>query len=136
MREGLTSAQIGRGDQQWIPAVLHADPTACLPHGKDGSDAVAPARAGELRACEEIVVGVVTWPPRVAETYAVSRLRGHLRPVTKTEVVLPRLQTRERERFVRLSLQVVDDGPGAVSARPARRRLRPMGQRPLRQETN
>jgi len=54
VREGLTSAQIGRGDQQWIPAVLHADPTACLPHGKDGSDAVAPARAGELRRARRL----------------------------------------------------------------------------------
>ena len=79
---------------------------------------------------------VVTWPPRVAETCAVSRLRRRLRPVTKTEVVLPRLQTRERERLVRLSLQVAGDGPNAVSAWPDRRRLRPMGRRPPRHETN
>ena len=45
MREGLTLAQIGRGDQQWIPAVLRADPTACLPHGKDGRGAGATSRA-------------------------------------------------------------------------------------------
>ena len=112
----------------WWPAALsyRRRPASSLFTSRDGAK------------CQKTsnIYTVVTWPPRAAETCAVSRLRRHLRPVTKTEVVLPRLQTRERERLVRSGLQVAGDGPDAVSTRPARRRLRPMGRRPLRQETN